>query len=180
MDRRPLDVQRLDFAGRPLIAMPIAGALAWSAVALGGAFLSAREAALVLFAATGLIFYIAVPISRLTGERFLDRSRPMNAFDALFLHFIGMSLLCYAIAIPFFLIDRTSLPLTVGILTGLMWVPFSWVIQHWIGIAHAILRTIVILAAWYVWPLDRYVTIPVIIVALYVLVIAVLVRRRDR
>jgi hypothetical protein len=52
-----------------------------------------------------------------------------------------MALLVYAIAIPFFLIERTSLPLTVGILTGLMWLPFSGMIQHWVGLFHGIART---------------------------------------
>ena len=73
-------------------------------------------------------------LSRFTGENFLDKSRPKNAFDSLFMLTVKMSLLVYAIAIPFFLRDYTSLPLSVGILTGLMWLPISWIIRHWIGI----------------------------------------------
>jgi hypothetical protein len=91
-----------------------------------------------------------------------------------------MSLLGYAMAIPFFLADRTSLPLTVGVLTGLTWVPISWAIRHWIGIAHAVARTGAILAAWYLWPGERYVVIPAVIVVLYAFAIVILMsRRRD-
>ena len=177
MDTRPLDEQRRDFAARPLIAMPIAGAIAWSIVAIAGYCLPVRQAALVLFIATGMIAYLGMFISRFTREDFLDRTRPMNSFDALFLHTVGMSFLCYAIAIPFFLVDRTSLPLTVGILTGLMWVPISWMIRHWVGIAHAVVRTAAILVAWYVWPAHRYVAIPLIIVCLYAIAITIFVNR---
>jgi len=72
-------------------------------------------------------------ISRFTGENFLDKNKPKNVFDSLFFYCVAMALLVYAIAIPFFRVDYTSLPLTVGILAGLMWVPLSWIIQHWSG-----------------------------------------------
>jgi hypothetical protein len=177
MDNRPLDEQRRDFSSRQLIAMPIAGMIAWIIVGLGGYFLPVRQAAIVLFVATGMIVYLAMVISRFTGEKFPDRARPMNRFDALFLHTLGMSLLGYTIAIPFFLADRTSLPLTVGILTGITWVPISWVVRHWIGIAHAVTRAGAVLAAWYLWPGHRYVVIPAVIVVLYALAIVILVNR---
>jgi hypothetical protein len=175
--KRSLEEQRHEFASRPLIAMPVAGIIAWTVVGIAGYFLPLRPAAVVLFIATGMIAYLGMFISRFTGENFLDRSKPMNRFDALFLHTTGMSFLCYAIAIPFFLVDKTSLPLTVGVLTGLMWVPISWIIQHWIGIAHAVVRTAALVAAWYVWPAHRYVAIPAIIVALYLIAIAILLNR---
>jgi hypothetical protein len=177
MDKRTLDEQRREFSNRPLIATPIAGMFAWGIAGIAGYILPTRGAALVLFIATGLIAYLAMGISRFTGENFMDRSRPMNGFDALFLYTAGMSLLGYAIAIPFFLVDRTSLPLTVGVLTGLMWVPISWIIQHWIGIAHAVVRTGAVVTAWYLWPAHRFVIIPAVIVVLYALAIVVLLNR---
>ena len=63
--------------------------------------------------------------------RFLDKDKLKNVFDRLFFHCVSVALLVYAIAIPFFRVDYTSLLLTVGILTGLMWVSHSWIIQHW-------------------------------------------------
>jgi len=115
-------------------------------------------------------------ISRFTGENFLARGL-RNRFDVLFLLTVGMSLLVFAIAIPFFLVDYSSLPLSVGILTGLMWVPMSWLIRHWIGIGHAVARTGLIVAAWYAWPESRFVVIPVVIVAVYAVTIVVLETR---
>jgi hypothetical protein len=100
---RTLDEQRMEFARRHNIAMPLAGLIAWSVVGIGGATLPALLEVWLLFIVTGSIAYLGMFISRFTGENFLDRTRPKNAFDALFLYTIGMALLVYAIAIPFFL-----------------------------------------------------------------------------
>jgi hypothetical protein len=69
---------------------------------------------------SGFIAYFGVVLSRFTGENFMDKNKPKNAFDNLFFHCIAMALLVYAIAIPFYRMDYTSLPLTVGILAGLI------------------------------------------------------------
>ena len=178
--RRSLEVQRQEFTARPLIATPIAGAIAWSVVGLAGILLPSRQVSFVLFFATGSIVYLGMFISRFTGENFLDRSRPRNTFDALFLYTVAMALLAFAIAIPFYLVDHTSLPLSVGILSGMMWVPLSWILQHWIGVAHAVVRAALILALWYLLPDQRFVAIPFAIVAVYIFTIAILVKRRAR
>lgn len=175
--RGSLEEQREAFARRRLIATPIAGMIAWLVVAIGSFFLGPFGSSMLLFAATGSIVYLAMFISKFTGENFLDKSKPKNVFDTLFYYTIGMSVLVYAIAIPFFLVDHTSLVLSVGILTGLMWLPISWIIQHWIGLVHGLLRTVGVLAAWYLFPEDRFLAVPVVIVALYVVAIAVLERR---
>ena len=123
---RSLDEQRREFASRRFLAMPLAGTIAWLVVA-GGSMLLPRYRHLVLFAATGAIAYLGTTLSKVTGEDFLDKTRPKNAFDSLFFHTVAMSLLAYGIAIPFFLVDPSSLPLSVGIISGLMWLPVSWV-----------------------------------------------------
>jgi hypothetical protein len=172
-----LDQQRAAFKERRLIAMPIAGTLIWLIVGIAGMLLPAKMTVWVLFAGTGSIAYLGMFISRFTGENFLDKSRPKNTFDTLFFLSTGMSLLVYAIAIPFFLADYTSLPLTVGILTGLMWMPLTWIIEHWVGLFHSIARTGLIVAAWYLFPDQRFVVIPFIIVGIYIVTIVVLENR---
>lgn len=173
---RSLDEQRREFAARRFLAMPLAGTLAWAVVALGG-LLAPRQAWLILFIATGSIAYIGMGLSKLTGEDFLDKTRPKNAFDSLFFHTVGMALLVYGIAIPFFLVEPSSLPLSVGVLSGVMWVPVSWFLNHWIGYFHAGVRTAAIVAAWYVFPEQRFVVIPLVIIAVYSVTIVVLERR---
>lgn len=174
---RSLDEQREEFSRRRLIATPIAGMIAWAIVAISSLFLSPFAISMVLFAATGSIVYLGMFISRFTGENFLDKSRPKNTFDTLFFYTIGMSVLVYAIAIPFFLLDYTSLPLSIGILTGLMWLPLSWIIRHWVGLVHGLARTIAVLLVWYLFPEYRFLAVSAVIVLLYIFAIAVLENR---
>lgn len=173
-----LEEQKQAFKRQKLLATPIAGLLAWLIVGIASIFLSPVGKVWVLFIATGSIVYLGMFISRFTGENFLDKQKPKNTFDALFFLTVGQALLVYSIAIPFFLVDYSSLPLTVGILTGLMWLPLSWIIDHWVGIFHAVVRTVSVLGLWYVFPQHRFVVIPFAIVGIYMVTIAILVNRK--
>lgn len=176
-EERSLEVQRQEFAAGRLLAVPLAGAIMWAIVGVAGVFLSPVGKVWTLFIATGSIIYLGLFLSKFTGEDLLDKSKPKNTFDRLFILTVAQALLVFSIAIPFFLVDHTSLPLTVGILTGLMWLPLSWTLQHWIGIFHGVSRTVLVLAAWYAFPDHRFVVIPAIIVAIYAVTIFVLERR---
>lgn len=167
---------REDYARNRFLAMPIAGAIAWTATGVAGAFLPVILAAWALFLCTGMTFFLGLGVARVLGED-LTGARRKSELDRLFLLTIVMASLVWAIAIPFFMIEPTSLPLSVGILAGLMWVPFSWMIQHWIGLFHGIARTVLIVAAWYVFPQHRFVVIPAVIVVIYLISIFVLATR---
>jgi hypothetical protein len=175
--RASLDVQHAAFLDNRFLALPIAGAIAWAGIGIAGAVLPMRLAVWAVFIGTGMIFYLGLAVARLTSEDLLGRRRKGNYFDQIFLLTVASALLVYAVAIPFFLVDPTSLPLSVGVLTGLMWVPFSGLIRHWIGLAHGITRTVMVAAVWYLFPSARFVAVPVVIVAVYVVTILVLVRR---
>lgn len=170
-----LDEQRASFCHSRFLTMPLAGTIAWASVGVGSLFLDAFWSSMLLFAATGSIAYIAMVLGRFTGENFMRGFA--NPFDRLFFVGVFMAWLVWAIAIPFFLKDYRSLTLTVGILTGLMWMTFSWIIQHWIGYFHAVLRTLLIVAAWYLWPELHFQVIPAIIVIVYGITIFVLEKR---
>lgn len=174
---RTLDEQREEFARRRGLAMPLAGLIMWTLIGIAGAFLPPILAVWSLFIGAGSIAYLGLILSRFTGENFLDKNKAKNAFDSLFFHCVAMALVVYAIAIPFFRADYTSLPLTVGILAGLMWIPFSWIIRHWVGIFHTVTRTILVTAAWYLAPNRRFVVIPAVIVGVYLVTIVILERR---
>lgn len=174
---RTLEEQKEEFKQRKLLATPISGMIAWLIVAISGMVFSPTVTVWVLFIATGSIVYMAMAISKWTGENFLD-NKTKNTFDRLFFYTVTQAVLVYSIAIPFFLVDYTSLPLTVGILTGLMWVPITWIIDHWIGLFHALVRTISVLFLWYVFPEDRFVAIPMVIVVIYIITIIILIQRK--
>ncbi len=172
-----LEIQRQEFAQRKFLAMPLAGIIMWTIAGIGGIFLPPELKVWLLFICTGFIAFLGMLISKFTGENFLDKKKPKNSFDNLFFLAMGEALLVYAIAIPFFMADYTSLPLTVGILTGLMWLPFSWIVQHWVGIFHGIVRTALVLILWILLPDMRFVAIPFAIVFLYIVTIVILIKR---
>lgn len=157
--------------------MPIAGTLVWIGIGIAGAALPTVGKVWSIFIGTGSIFYLALLVAKFTGEDLLGRERKGNLFDRIFMFTVVMAVTVYSIAIPFFLIEPTSLPMTVGILTGLMWIPFSALIGHWVGLFHGLTRTVLIVAAWYAWPTARFVTIPAIVVAVYLVTIVVLAKR---
>ena len=177
-NERTLQQQRVEFANSSFLATPLAGLVAWLITGVAALILPVYYVVWTLFIATGSIVYLGMFISKFTGENFLDKKKPKNEFDKLFMLTVLQAFLVYSIAIPFFLIDYSSLPMTVGILTGLMWVPFSWIIKHWIGMFHAIVRTIVVLVLWYTIPDYRFVVIPFAIVGIYIITIAVLMKRK--
>ena len=172
-----LEQQREEFSKGKFLATPLSGLIVWLAIGICGLLLPAQDMVWVLFIGTGSIVYLALLVSKFTGEDFLDKSKPKNEFDKLFMFTVFQAVLVYAIAIPFFLVDYTSLPLTVGVLTGTMWFPFSWIVKHWIGVFHALLRTVLIVVLWYVFPDQRFVIIPFSIVVIYIITLVVLNNR---
>lgn len=171
---RSLDEQIVEFRKRRFIAMPIAGLIMWTLIGVAGALLSPALAMWALWIGAGFTFYLGVFISKFTGEEFFNKDRPKNTFDRLFFLTIVMSCLVFAIAMPFANKDYTSAPMTVGILAGLMWVPFSWLLDHWIGIFHGVARTVLIVVVWYAFPDHRFVAVPCVVVLMYLVTLPVL------
>jgi hypothetical protein len=102
-------------------------------------------ASIALFISTGAILPLGLLVSRFTGEDLLG-GESNNELDRLFGRNILMANLAWAIAIPFWLIEPSSLTLSAGVLAGMMWVPLSWMIKHWVGLFHAIVRTVLVVA----------------------------------
>lgn len=177
--KRTLEEQRIEFSNQKFLATPLAGLIVWTIIGFVGVFFSHFIAVWSIFIGTGSIVYLGLFLSKFTGENFLDKRKPKNEFDTLFLFTAGQAILVYSIAIPFFLVEYSSLPMTVGILTGLMWLPFSWIIKHWVGIFHAITRTILVLTLWYLLPEHRFIAIPFGIVLIYIITIIILKNRKE-
>lgn len=178
MSTKTLEEQRIEYANRKFLATPLAGLIVWTLIGFIGIFFSDFVAVWSIFIGTGSIVYLGLFISKFTGENFMDKTKPKNEFDALFMFTVFQAVLVYSIAIPFFLLDFSSLPMSVGILTGLMWLPLSWTIKHWVGIFHTVTRTVTILALWYLLPDLRFVVIPFAIVAIYIATLIILKNRK--
>ena len=126
------------------------------------------------------IVYLGLLLARTTGEARPRRPGRRNTFDELFLRAVAMGVLLYANAIPYLRVDHTSLPLSVGILSGPMWLPFSWIIGHRVGTFHTVARTALVATAWSLFPSRRFVVVPAVGVAVYMVTIVVLEGRWRR
>jgi hypothetical protein len=175
-DDRTLNELRAEFSQSPFLAMPIAGTVAWTAAGVLGALLPEKPASYALFFCMGSIFPLGLLLARWTGEDLLG-SKTQNDLDRLFGLNVLMANLVWAIAIPLWMIHPSSLPLSAGVLAGLMWIPFSWMLQHWVGLFHGIARTVLVAAAWFLFPAQRFVLIPAVIVLIYGISIVALVTR---
>ncbi len=173
----PLEQQREDFKKNRFIAMPLAGTVVWALLGISAPFVSELTITWLLYIGTGAIFYLGAGPPTSPVSDFLPRRQAKNSFDRLFFVGMIMSLMVFAIALPVAAIDHTTVPLSIGILAGLMWMPLSWAIEHWIGYFHTLTRTFGIVAAWYLFPDARVEAISAVIVAVYIVSLITLERR---
>ena len=122
--------------------MPVAGALVWTLIGVCDLFAPPTWLPRILLVGCGSTVYLGALIAPLTGENIFRPSGEKNPFDSLSLLIMVMSWTVFAIAIPFYLTFPNSLPLSVGILTGILWIPISWLLQHWTDIVHGLLRRV--------------------------------------
>jgi hypothetical protein len=178
MQHQPsLDQQRELFKQRRFLAMPLAGMLVWAVIGSLAPFVSEIVKVYSVWLGCGSIFYLAIGLAKLTREDFFGKHRAKNTFDTLFLLSTSMCLMMFPIAMIYSTENPSSVPLTVGIIAGLMWLPFSWIIQHWVGYFHAIARTIGVLLVWFVFPEHQFEAISFVIVLTYAITLYTLEKR---
>lgn len=161
-----LDELRSDFERRSnrSLSMPIAGAIVWLAVAVAGASLPLTWAPLFLAVATGAIFPIALGIAKLRHEELVSNPNPLAKLMGACIVMVN---LLWAVHIPLFLGAPSYFPLSLAIALGLHWVVYSWIVQHSVGITHALSRTGLVLAAWLAFPQRQVSAVAVAVVVAY-------------
>lgn len=169
-----LEQQRELFKQRRFLAMPLAGMLVWAVIGCMAPFVSELVKVYSVWLGCGSIFYLAIGLAKLTGEDFFGKHRAKNTFDRLFLLAVSMCLMMFPIAMIYSTENNSSVPLTVGIIAGLMWMPFSWIIEHWIGYFHAIARTIGVVIVWLCFPEHRFEAVSLVIVIVYAITLYVM------
>ncbi len=148
------------------ISMPIAGAIIWLAVALLSTQFNERNGILILLFGSGAIFPIALLVTLIRKEFLLLSYNPLAKLMA---SSVLMVNLLWAVHIPLFIYAPTFVPLSLGIGLGLHWIVYSWIIQHPLGLFHAVLRTLLVLLAWFIFPEQRLLVIGLVITGVYCL-----------
>jgi hypothetical protein len=161
-----LAVLRGDFdehAGRSL-ALPVAGAIVWSAIGVAALILPPTTATLLLLFGTGAIFPLGLAVAHQLGERLIDNPSPLAALMG---RCVLMVNLLWAVHLTVFALVPTYLPLTIGIGLGLHWIVFGWIIDHPVGLIHAATRTALVTTAWWLIPTHRISAVAAAVVATY-------------
>jgi len=168
MDILTLDDYRNEFeqSSNRSVSMPIAGTIVWGLVALLSTQFNENISVYILLFATGGIFPIALMIAKIRNENLVSSSNPLAKLMGLCIIMVN---LLWAVHIPLLLNAPEFVPLSLGVGLGLHWVVYSWIINHPVGLIHALLRSILIVVAWYSFPNDGLLAISCVIVLTYLI-----------
>jgi len=156
------------------LALPISGIIVSGVIGVLGQVVSPRISVYVLLFGTGPIFPLAMAVAALRGEQLF--SNP-NQLARLMGACVFMVNLLWALHIPLALRAPSFVPLSVGIGLGLHWVVYSWIIRHPVGYIHALLRTVMLVVAWWSFPRDVVTACSLAVVLAYAYAIYVMARR---
>lgn len=174
-NNKTLDQQLIEFRSKRYLAMPLSGAIIWALIGILSFVLTPYQQVMATFIGTGSIIYLAMAISRLTGENIsFQKNAERNWFDTIFLAAVGMSFLVFAISIPLFMENYQALPFALAVQTGLMWLVFGVVAKAPVAYVHTIVRTVACVAAYLMVPEQSFWLQPLIVVVCYGFTIPVL------
>lgn len=172
---KSLEQQLIEFRSKRFLAMPLSGAIIWALIGMSSFVLSPSQQVLATFIGTGSIVYLAMAISRLTGENIsFQQNSERNWFDSIFLAGVGMSFLVFAISIPLFMENYQALPFALAVQTGLMWLVFGVLAKAPVAYVHTVVRTVACVAAYLTMPQHSFWLQPLIVVLCYGFTIPVL------
>lgn len=178
MTCKSLDQQLIEYRQQRALAMPLAGMIIWSLLFTLSFLLPLSQIVFAVFIGTGSIVYLAMALSKLTGENITFKNKSeRNWFESLFLAAIGMSFLTFGISIPFFMENYLALPFALAVQTGLMWLIYGILAAHKAAIGHAIVRTLACVIAFMIWPELSFHIQPFIVVCCYAISIPLMERR---
>ncbi|MBU8974732.1 hypothetical protein JI752_001120 [Lysobacter sp. MMG2] len=167
---------RIDFErrSRRSMSMPIAGTIVWSVAGVAGLFLPLKSGVTVLVLAMALIFPLALAVASVRGEELTGRDNPLSRLMGACVVMVN---LLWALHIPLYFAMPRFVPLSLGIALGLHWVVYSWIVAHPLGYRHAIVRTLGLLAAWWLFPEWPVTACAAVVVAAYALTLVEMARR---
>ncbi|TXH94016.1 MAG: hypothetical protein E6Q75_14280 [Rheinheimera sp.] len=167
-NHKTLEQQLIEFRSKRYLAMPLSGAIIWALIGGLSFVLTPYQQVMATFIGTGSIIYLAMAISRLTGENIsFQKNSERNWFDTVFLAAVGMSFLVFAISIPLFMENYQALPFALAVQTGLMWLVFGVLAKAPVAYVHTMVRTVACVAAYLTMPEQSFWLQPLIVVLCY-------------
>lgn len=145
---------RREYLATCTTAMPIAGFIAWTALAVALFFARDSMPYWAPFIAAAIPAPLAFLIDKLRGTSEIWRDGMDNPVSQLFMRFIWV----VALLTPFIIIavqasgDADLLVLGMAILAGMIWVPHGWGADDPAGFTHFVLRALLCYAAYLLAP----------------------------
>ena len=146
------------------ISMPLAGAIIWLCVGIVSLNLEFKISVYILLFSTGAIFPLAIVIARLRKEALISSVNPLSNLMGLSVLMVN---LLWGIHFPLVFRAPEFVPLSLAIGLGIHWIIYSWVINHNLGIIHAVLRTFLVVIAWFAFPEVRIFAVSIAVVLTY-------------
>ena len=141
-DAKALVDLRRDYLASSTEGMPIAGFIAWAALAVISWRLGDAMPPWVAFSAAAAPFPLSILIDKLRGAKGISTESRHNPLTQLFMRFIFV----IALIIPFVIFSAIAaksialLVLGLAILAGMIWVPHGWAADDKAGMIHFVIR----------------------------------------
>lgn len=171
-----LDELRADFIRRRkgCLSLPITGCIVWSLAAITSFHAPLAKANLALIVCYFLLVPIAIGIARIRGEQIGGGADNPLLRLAAFARL--MVTLLWAVHLPLLLLAPTFFSLSIAVGYGIHWIVFSWTVGHPVGLVHAVLRTLLVASAWWLFPDVRVTAVAAAVTVAYMVSVWQLVR----
>lgn len=147
------------------ISLPITGLIVWSMAAVVSFFIPLKNANFALIICYLCLIPIAILIAKFRGEEMGGGAE--NPLFRLASMCRVMVFLLWAVLMPLLFQAPMFFPLVMGVGLGMHWIIFSWTVNHPLGVIHALLRTVLVLLAWFLFPENRVGAVSIAVALVY-------------
>lgn len=164
--KEDLDAERRHFYARSGggAALPLAGLIYWAVLAWAGTALPVPTWTLLAFVGSGMIFPLGLLLAKPTGSDPLAKSVFGGAT------FAGLAgvMMCWPLIMLASGAEPTLAPIALAIAMSVHWPIIGWSYGR-LGLftAHSLIRVIGGTAVWWLYPDQRFVYVPLVVVAAY-------------
>ena len=155
--------QRFYVQTRGAVYFPITGAFFWTALGIAGFFLSPRTWCVLVLSMAALSTPVAIYLFRKLVAQ-LELKSPLATLILPALLPVALSL---GLAIAAFQSDPSLVPLALVVGLASHWPAVGWMYGTKIYSVHAVVRVVLAIVIWFLWPEARFTALPIAIGVLY-------------
>jgi hypothetical protein len=159
--------RRLLISANAGISLPMAGAIYWCLLGAAGVLLDQSRWTYAALFGSGLIFPLGLILSKPMKSNLMVSS-PLSS---LFFPALTSMFLSYPVSMIAALTNIAIAPLAFAIGMSLHWPVIGWVYGTKVCLYHAVVRVVLVTACWLEFPESRFVLIPFLVAAIYLVTV---------